>query len=427
MPENLKIVEAYLENAANEIEKQTQLLKTVTRIEPDMASMQNASNFVWGKVEQQRPVLDGFDLTAQEQDIIEETYPRVLGTPKNDLIGQRIDQVRDLRYWQDAGKAGGKRLTSDLNQRLAVAMVTQGSQFFRSNVASGYDFIAEGSTIFSELQGNRDECYFLLNDRANLKFSKDLASRENLGPNSRPADTWIKGTVGEQVAGFDKVLVGSYLPNLAGGANPATTVTANQSFKPEGGSVDATTGVVTNVDYRSATIPVVASAAYNVGDKVTIANGGTAVTALGLQDKTNTGQAKTFTIVAKPNATSLTISPKPIAADDPALTDLQKAYANINTRILNGATVDRVNIGASEKANLFWDKKAVEVMTGTIPAPLFKDFAGQKVAMAEMDNGQTIYMMYDGDIVKATFTYRAFTWDGITIATPQMVGVGLSF
>ena len=264
-----------------------------------------------------------------------------------------------------------------------------------------------------------------MNDRDQLKYSKDLASRENLV--GRPDETWITGTVGEQVAGFDRVLTGSYLPNLAGGADPATTVTADQSFAPEGGSVDAATGVVTNVDYRSATIPVTASAGYNVGDKVTFANGGTAVQAVGLEDKTPTGQPMTFTIVAKPNATSITVYPKPIAADDPGLTDLEKAYANVDTRILNLATVNRVNIDASVKTNLFWDERAVEVMTGEVPAELFKQFGGMKVASAVMDNGQTMYMMYDGDIVKANFTMRIFTWYGITIANPQAVGVATSF
>lgn len=425
MAETLKIVEAMLENAANEHEKQSQLLQTTTRIQPSAAALQNASNYVWGRVEQHRPILDGFDLTGKEQDIIEEAYPRLLGTPKNDLIAQQIDQVRDISYWERAGKVSGKRQASELNKAIAQAMVTQGSLHYRSNVTSGYDFIAEAQAIMNERQGQNNGRYFLLNDRDQLKYSKDLASRENLV--GRPDDTWITGTIGEQVAGFDRVLTGSYLPNLAGGADPATTVTADQSFAPEGGSVDAATGVVTNVDYRSATIPVTASAGYNVGDKVTFANGGAAVQSVGLEDKTATGQAMTFTIVAKPNATSITVYPKPIAADDPGLTDLEKAYANVNTRILNAATVNRVNIDASVKTNLFWDERAVEVMTGEVPAELFKQFGGMKVASAVMDNGQTMYMMYDGDIVKANFTMRIFTWYGITIANPQAVGVATSF
>jgi len=426
MADTLKIVETYLENAANEHEKQTQLLKTVNRIEPDAAALQNSDNFVWGRVEQHRPVLDGFDLTGQEQDIIEESYPRLLGTPKNDLIQQRIDQVRDTSYWERAGKTGGKRLASDLNQRIASAMVTQGSLYYRSNVTSGYDFVSEAQALMNERQGMDNGRCFLFNDRDQQFYSKDLASRENLQQGSRPAETWVKGTIGEEVAGFDKILTGSYLPNLAGGADPATTVTADQSFAPEGGSVNATTGVVTNVDYRSATIPVTASGSYAVGDKVTFANGGTTVKALGLEDKTDTNQAMTFTIVAIPNATSVTVYPKPIAADDAGLTALEASYANVDTQILNTATMNRVNI-TTTKANLFWDKMAVEVMTGDVPAQLFKEFGGMKVAQTQMDNGQTIYMMYDGDIVTANFTYRSFTWDGITIANPQAVGVAARF
>lgn len=421
MSETLKIVEAYLENAVNETEKQVQLIETVNRIAPDMAALQNADNFVWGRVEQHQPVLDGFDLTGQEQDIIEESYPRLLGTPKNVLIKQRIDQVRDISYWERAGKAGGKRLTSDLNQRIAAAAVTQGSLHVRTNATSGYDVVSAAQVILNERQGMNNGRYFLFNDRDQNAVSKDLASRENLA--GRPTDTWMKGTIGQDVAEFESVLTGSFLPNLAGGADPATTVTADQSFAPEGGSVNATTGVVTNVDYRSATIPVTASAGYAVGDKVTFANGGVTVKAVGLEDKTNTNQAMTFTIVAIPNGTSVTVYPKPIAADDPGLSALEASYANINTRILNTATMNRVNIDASVKTNLFWDRNAIEVMTGEVPVQLFQEFAGKKIAQAAMENGQTMYMMYDGDIVTADFRYRIFTWDGITIANPQQVGV----
>lgn len=424
MAETLKIVETMLENAVNEHEQQTQLLKLCEIIKPDPAALQNANNFVWGRVDQHAPIIAGFDLTGQEQDIIEETYPRLLGTPQNDLVAQQIDQVRDLSYWERRGKTSGRRQASELNKQIASSAVTQGSIFYRSNATSGYDFIAEAQAILNERQTMDNGRCFVLNDRDQLKFSKDLASRETI--KGRPESTWMKGQIGSNVAEFD-VYTGSYLPNLAGGADPATTVTANQSFAPEGGSVNSTTGVVTNVDYRTATIPVTASAGYNVGDKVTFANGGTTVKAIGLEDKTNTNQAMTFTIVDIPDGTSVTVYPKPIAADDPALSTLEAAYANIDTRILNTATMNRVNTDASAKTNLFWDKRAIEVMTGEVPAQLFKDFGGMKVASAEMENGQTMYMMYDGDIVKANFTFRIFTWYGITIANPSAVGVAVSF
>ena len=175
-----------------------------------------------------------------------------------------------------------------------------------------------------------------------------------------------------------------------------------------------------------ADIPVTASASYNIGDKVKFTNGSTDVMALGLTDKTNTGQAMTFTIVGKPNGTTITVYPKPIAADDAGLSTLQKAYANIDTQILNTAVVNRLNTTANKKVNLFWDRSAVEVIGGKIPAQLFKQFEGMKVVESTMSNGLSMCMLYSGRIDKLDFRFRIFTWYGVTVANPSNCGVALS-
>lgn len=415
-----KVVEVMFESALETYETQDMMLELTNFFEPESGTMQNAGNFVWRPVQQHAPIISGWDLTGLETDIIEETYPAILGTPKNDFVEQRADDLRDMTFWKRRGEQSGRRQASELNQTIATAVATQGSLFYRDVAStSGYDFIAQGQTIMNERQGAHSQRCYTLNDRSTLLFSKDLASRETI--RGRPADTWRTGQIGSNVAEFD-LYTGSFLPNLAGGADPATTVTGAQSFAPEGGTVDATTGVCTNVDYRSATIPVAASGGYNVGDKVTIG----AIESVGLDDKTATGQLMTFTIVAKPNATSITVYPKPIAADDVALSTLEKAYANVDTTIANLDTVNRLNTDASAKTNLFWDKDAVEVLGGNIPAELFKEFDGMKVISETMSNGQTMYMVYDGDIAKMTFRYRLFTWYGITIANPSQCGVSVS-
>lgn len=419
-----KIVEVLFENAIDTYEEQDMMLDKVEQITPDAGDMQNANNVIWTPVQQHAPIIEGWDLTGQEQEIIEETYPSILGTPKNDLVQQRADDLRDMQFWERRGRESGRQQATELNKTIAEAMTTQGSMFYRSNATSGYDFIGEAQALMNERQGYHSERCFMLNDRDNLTFGSDLAGRQTL--QGRPEDVWSKGQIAGNVAEFD-VYTGSFLPTLVGGADPATTVTANQSFKPEGGTVDTATGVVTNVDYRSATLPVVASGSYNVGDKVTFSNGGTAVSAVGLADKTNSGQAMTFTIVAKPDATSITVYPKPIALDDPALTTTEAAYANIDTRILSAATVDRVNTDASKKSNLFWDKDAVEVISGTIPAGLFKQFDGMQVISSTMKNGQEMYMVYDGDLATMNFRYRLFTWYGVTVKDPSRVGCAVTF
>lgn len=412
-----KIVEVLYEQALETFETQDQMLDLVTFFQPEASTMQNGDNFIWRPVEQHAPIIEGWDVSGKEQEIIEETYPAVLGEPKNDFVKQRADQMRTMIFWERRGKESGRRQASNLNQGIVNAIKTQGSLFYKSSATSGYPFIAEAQAIMNERQGYVTDRCFLLNDRATLDFSADLAARQTL--QGRPeSEAWSRGQIGSNVAQFN-VYTGSYLPTLVGGASPATTVTGDQSFKPEGGTVDATTGVCTNIDYRQAVIPVAASASYNIGDKVTMG-----VNAVGLDDKTPSG-LMTFTIVAKPTGTSITVYPKPIAADDVLLTDTEKAYANIDTTITGTTVVVRLNTDATARTNLFWDKDAVEVLGGTIPAELFTQFDGMKVMTERMKNGLNMYMVYDGNINDMTFRYRLFTWYGITIKDPSRAGVAI--
>lgn len=412
-----KIVEVLFENSLDTFETQDSMLDRVSFFKPEAAAMQNGDNFIWRPVEQHAPIIEGWDISGQETDIIEETYPAVLGTPKNDFVKQRADQVRDMTFWNRRGVESGRRQASELNQSIVQAMATQGSMYYKSAATSGYPFVAEAQALMNERQGYVTDRCFLLNDRSTLTFSEDLAARQTL--QGRPeSEAWSKGQIGANVAQFD-VYTGSYLPTLAGGADPATTVTGDQSFKPEGGNVDPTNGVCTNIDYREAIVSVTASSGYNVGDKVSFAG----VKAIGLDDKTLTDQDMTFTIVGKPNGTSVRIYPKPIAADDPGLTLLEKAYANVNTQILNGVAMNRLNTDTAPKTNLFWDKDAVEVLGGTIPAELMAQFGGKKVISETMKNGLNMYMVYDGDINDMSFRYRLFTWYGVTIKDPSRVGI----
>lgn len=414
-----KIAELILENALPTFESQQMMLDKVSVFTPGAGTMQLSGNFIWRNVQQHAPVISGWDLSGQETGIIQETYPAVLGTPTNDYVELRIDDMRDEIFWQDRGKQSGMRQASYLNSSIASAMALQGSLYVRSNTTSGYNFVSAGQTVQNERQSPKGQRYFMLNDRDNNFFSQDLAGRQTL--QGRPADTWNTGQIGQNVAEYD-VYVGSFLPNLTGGQSPNATVTGTQSFAPEGGTVDPSTGVVTNVDYRSATIPISNATLYNVGDKIGFSNSGIDVFAVGLDDKVNTNVQMTFTIVAK-SGNNITIYPKPIALNDPALDTVELAYANINTRILNGAVVERLNLGSSQKTNLFWNKDAVEVLGGTIPAELFKQFSGKKVIYETMKNGLTMYVIYDSNISTMAVKFRIFTWWGFTVRNPQAVGV----
>jgi hypothetical protein len=419
-----KVAEVMFEKFIETYDQQTDLLDKVNFHEPDGEQMQNSSNVIWTPVQQHAPVISGWDVSNQETGIIQETYPAVLGTPSNDWVEQRADDMRTERFWADRAKVSARKQAMYLNTQIASSIKNQGSLFYRSNVDSGYEFIAEAQAMMNERQLIDNGRTFILNDRDQLHFSKDLAARQTL--QGRPDETWKNGQIGKNIAGFD-LFTGSYLPNITGAADPAVTVTGNQSFAPQAGSVNATTLVVTNVDYREASIVVNDSSLLAVGDKITIENSGVPVYALGKGDKTNTGQAMIFTVIELTDSTHIKVYPKPIAADDSSLSVVEAAYANIDTQILNAATVTRLNTDASNKVNLFFDKMAVEVIGGTIPASLFSQFNTAKVLSDTMSNGLGVYLLYDGNIATMNFRFRLFTWWGVTIADPSNCGCAVTY
>ncbi len=93
-----KVVEVLFEQALETFETQDQMLDLVTLFTPDASTMQHGDNFVWRPVEQHAPIIEGWDLNGLETSIIEETYPAVLGTPQNDFVEQRADQMRDMQF-----------------------------------------------------------------------------------------------------------------------------------------------------------------------------------------------------------------------------------------------------------------------------------------------------------------------------------------
>lgn len=417
-----KIAEVWFEEYMLTIDDQTLLSDQCERIQPDGGDMQNSGNIINRPVEQQAEVIEGWDLTGKEAGIIEETYPSVLGEPQNTFVEMRADNMRTLDFWRKSGKRAAMQMAVTQNQSIANAIMNQGSLYIESAATDGFDFLSNIQVIMNEQQRYHTERKVYLNDRTNQKFGKDLAGRQTL--QGRPEEVWSKGQIGANIAEND-IYVASFLPTLTGGVETATTVVGNQSFKPEGGNVTAT-GIVSNVDYRYAAIPVVSSAAYEIGDKFKFVNTAVDVTAVGASTKQDTDEARTFTVVGVPSAGIIEIYPKPIAIEDTALTGLERQYSNVQQQILDGAELVLLNTATAAKTNLFFDKDAVEVISGTIPAGLFSEYNGHKVISSTMKNGQPVYMVYDANIVNMNFRYRLFSWWGVTIKDPMRCGVAIS-
>lgn len=423
-----KIVATYLGAAVDSYESQQSMLPMVKVVnDVDPATMQNGNNTIWRKVVQEGASIPGWDLTGLEQGIISQGYSAYLGTPENTFVGLRVDDMRDLSYIKDQARVDGEKRASVLNKAITDTISTTGSMAYRTNVTSGFDFVSQAQAGMNKRQSRRVDRYMALNDTHNQLFGKDLASRQTL--QGQPADTFKTGMLYNQIAGFD-IMTNSSISLLPGGADPATTVTANVSLAPLGGT--ATNGgvaqlIVTNNDYRYGDIPVTASASYNVGDRITFSNGGVTVKAIGRDDSTVTDEAMTFVIVAKASGTSITVFPRPIAANDAGLSTAQKAYANINTQILNTATVNRVNIDATTQPSIFWQKDSIEVLGGEVPMQLLGQWGGMKVASEKLSNGLTMYMLYDGNIATLQGRWRMFIWYGVNNARPADNGILIKF
>ena len=416
-----KIAEVLFENALDTYEHQDKLVDMCEFYQPDAGTLQNSGNIIHRPVAQHAPVISGWDLTGMEQDVIEETYPAQLEpAPFNDFVSLRADDLRDLTFWERRGKTAGMQQVTYLNQRIAERIRDHGSLFFKDGTeTSGYDFVANAQAVMNERQGfDSGMRYFLLNDRDTLHFSQDLAARQTL--QGRPEMVWNSGMLGQNIAGFD-VYTCSFLPNLGGGASPTSMVDgANHVGRPTSGNV-STAGVVSNTDYRVFDVTVDDGTVFSVGDKVTIGS----LESVGLADKTRTNQDMTFSVVDT-GATRITVMPKPISTTDAVNLSLtERAYGNVSGSISDNDSVVRLNTDTAVKSNLFFDKMAVEVLGGTLPANLFSEFDGLKVMSERMKNGQTMYMVYDGNLTDLTFRFRVFTWWGITIVNPSMAGVAV--
>lgn len=376
--------------------------------------LQNTNNVYWRSVEQQAPVISGFDLSAVTPgDIIEQTYPLTVEPPRNDWFTLRAEELRDERFMKRRAMAATRKLNADANQRASNLVATTGSLYYESANA-GFDFLAEGNTILHERQAYRDMgTSFFLTPREAQVMSSDLASR-TLFPNNRSEEAYKTGMIGEQVAGFDEVFQSSTYSNIAAATAGTTTVNGDVVEVPEG--FQTVGGSIQNVDYRFGTVTLLDASTFSVGDVITFST----VNSVGLMDKTDTGQLMTFRVIAK-NANDLTIYPKPIAADQTGITDSQAAYANISTQIVSGLTVSKVNTTGG-RANSFWCNDSLTFVNADGNLQVLNDFDGMRVDSTTLDNGIKLYIAYDSNLSTLNCRVRLFTWYGLVNKDPSRNG-----
>ena len=375
-------------------------------------NLQNANNVYWKTVEQQAPIVSGFDLSgATPGDIIEQTYPLNVEAPRNDWFTLRAEELRDRSFMERRAQAGSRKLSADANLRAANMVASTGTMYYESSKA-GFDFVSEAATLYSERQAYRDMgASFFFNPRTYQVMGSDLASRSDL--NGRTEAAYGTAQIGRNVAGFDAFEAPTYgtIPTAAGADSTvaADVVEVPEGYKTVGGSIQ-------NIDYRYGTVTMTAATNYQVGDVITFAG----VNALGVMDKTNTGQLMTFRVIEK-SGSDLTIYPKPIAADQAGITSSQAAYANISTAIVSGMTVAKVNTNGGQ-ANSFWADDSVGFVNADGNLDVLNEFDGMKVVSETLDNGIKLYMAYDASLSSLNCRVRLFTWYGLVNRDPSRNG-----
>lgn len=413
-----KTLIAYYDKVLEQMNQDTTMARRVDVDTIDGSALQNANNIYWRNVEQQSPVLDGWDLTGQETGIIEQTYPLRLSDPRNDFVQLRVDELRDEGFMNRRVRASSAKLSSDQNKRIADLVADTGSLFYESS-AAGFDFVAEADTLYVERQANRDSgASFFLSPRVNQVMASDLASRSDLS--GKPLTAYEEAMIGRNVAGFD-LFRGSYVGNIEARTNATGgTVSANVTEVPKGfTTVGADT--VQNVDYRVGSIPLGTGegANFKAGDVITVSG----VNSVGIMDKRDTGQLMTFRVVSVDTDT-LNVYPKPIAAGQAGITAEQAAYANISAPIESGDTVTAINT-TSGRANSFWADDSIKIVNGDAPLDMLNEFDGMKIVSETLDSGVKVYMAYDASLPTLNCRVRLFCWYGLVNADPSRNGNAL--
>jgi len=409
-----KNIVAFYDEACKQMSDNQVFASQMDVITKSGSMMQNAQNTYWESVEQQAPIVSGFDLSSTTPgDIIQQAYPLTVNAPRNDWFTIRAEELRDRSFMEKRAMAGSRKLSSDANKQAADLVASTGSLYYET-ASADFDFVAEADALMTERQAYRDMgASFFLNPRTNQAAAGNLASR-SLYPGSRSEEAYAKGMIGKDVSGFDVFRAPTY-GKVNAAVNATTTTVATDVVEiPRGcsGTVDSPV----NVDYRVGNISLTAGTNFRVGDVITFST----VNALGLMDKTDTEQLMTFKIMSV-STNDITVYPKPIAAGQAGITASQAAYANISTPIVSGLTVSKVNV-AGGQANSFWSNDSVSFVNADGNLDVLNEFDGMKIVSETLDNGIKLYMAYDANLSTLNCRVRLFTWYGLVNKDPSRNG-----
>lgn len=317
-------------------------------------------------------------------------------------------------------RSGFQALDNRINRAVANAIVVQGSQFVPSTAAlSGFANVADIETLLIEQDVSQTtEKTLILNagDYNNMAENLQIASR-TIAPGSISQTAYEKARIAE-IANF-LTFKTSFAPTKVGAVLASTTVTGAQSYTPVGHTVDAN-GDPTNVDNRTMNLVVGSTTGVVSGDKFNIA----AVNAVSLQNKNDTGNLRTFTVVAVVDGTNMTISPPiiPVTAAPATTANQARAdYANCSQAAGAAAVLTFINFDTAQ-TNLFWENDAISINVAPVVGSE-NDLGGMILMNETTELGLNVIVAKQGAIGDLSTEWRMTTFFGVTIRDPLKCGI----
>jgi hypothetical protein len=358
----------------------------------------------------------GSDATGHFGDVNQLNVPCSVGNWKHSSKAFSALELRNsfaIDQWQKSAK---QKLASDVNLSIFNMVGQQGSVFSkRTSAASGFDDVSQLDSAFARVGvQNGDRMAFYSPTAMNL-MAKDLANRSEA--TSRSSNAYERAVISHDIAGFE-VYKNDQEVLLAAASGGTTTVNgANQRTVPAATTTDPTYGE-NNKDnrYTDLTITAVTYANIKVGDAFTIGSGGTAVNALHMITKQDTGQLKTFRVVGKPSANVIRIYPAIIDAAEGS--DASKEYANVSQTPANGAAITWLNT-VNAPMNPFFKKESVLLIPGSFEV---EDGSGVQSVSATTDLGVQIVYTKQTNINTLLSSCRYDIRWGTALLNPELAG-----
>jgi hypothetical protein len=391
------------------------LSRNVSVYNTDQTMMERTNNVIWRPMPYIAVSYNGTDMTGNFDDYTQLTVPATIGYQKSVPWIMSATELRDALQEGRLGDAAKQKLASDINVAVLTVAGQQGTLAIKRSAATGFDDVALVEAVMNETGVPMDSRYLALSTRDYNGMASDLAKNTRSFGNDISDSALRRAFVG-QVASFETYKL-DYAQRKAAAAGAGiqinTTAAGGNYYTPKATSTSAT-GETSNVDNRFQTVTVNSTTSIAVGDSFTIAN----VNAVHMITKEDTGQPKTFRVIAVPSATTLVISPPLIPAQ--AGVDSTAQYQNCRiTSTSATAAITFLNTTASY-LNCFWHKDAIELLPGRYAVPTD---AGAAVMRASTDQGIELVMTKQYDIDNMKTKYRLDCLFGVVCKQPEMAGV----